>query len=277
MRKADDEEAPVCSRSPHSRQREEVLSNLARPFESQNSAMAEEWPSPEEEAPGSPLAASPRAFSPDRRSALAAAPSSAAVCFCISSDSSDSGNEANVERRPSASCHPARASKRRLSPIVVADSGDDSDCAAAPLLREDARKVCEVKEETTLATRAAEAQGTAAGLLDSSSVFDGRTQREAAETTLEEEADFPDVYQLFQEYDACFFEGRLAPVELRWSSRMTLCAGLCVYKVRKQRNPHPRRKNSSRLSAQSRSLLRTSEGRPLFHSSFRAAAQIPVL
>ena len=39
----------------------------------------------------------------------------------------------------------------------------------------------------------------------------------------------PDVHALFLEYDKMFFDGHLASVELRWSPRMTLCAGLCVY------------------------------------------------
>jgi SprT-like family len=39
----------------------------------------------------------------------------------------------------------------------------------------------------------------------------------------------PDVFSLFLEYDKLFFAGCLASVELKWSSRMTLCAGLCSY------------------------------------------------
>lgn len=39
----------------------------------------------------------------------------------------------------------------------------------------------------------------------------------------------PDVHALFLEYDRLFFDGCLACVELKWSPRMTLCAGICVY------------------------------------------------
>lgn len=39
----------------------------------------------------------------------------------------------------------------------------------------------------------------------------------------------PDVRTLFGEFDKQFFKGALASVEVRWSPRMTLCAGMCVY------------------------------------------------
>lgn len=39
----------------------------------------------------------------------------------------------------------------------------------------------------------------------------------------------PDVQGLFTAFDAQFFGGRLSSVEVRWSPRMTLCAGQCVY------------------------------------------------
>lgn len=39
----------------------------------------------------------------------------------------------------------------------------------------------------------------------------------------------PDVHAMFLDFNARFFHGRLDCVELRWSKRMTLCAGLCVY------------------------------------------------
>ncbi|VDK40872.1 unnamed protein product [Taenia asiatica] len=39
----------------------------------------------------------------------------------------------------------------------------------------------------------------------------------------------PDVRSLFATFDAQFFGGRLSGVEVRWSPRMTLCAGQCVY------------------------------------------------
>lgn len=42
----------------------------------------------------------------------------------------------------------------------------------------------------------------------------------------------PDVCALFVEFDNQFFGSRLKAVEVRWSPRMTLCAGLCVYERR---------------------------------------------
>ena len=42
----------------------------------------------------------------------------------------------------------------------------------------------------------------------------------------------PDIHALFLQYNQMFFNGALAGVELRWSKRMTLCAGLCVYEGR---------------------------------------------
>ena len=37
------------------------------------------------------------------------------------------------------------------------------------------------------------------------------------------------MHELFLEYNATFFSGKLAAVEVRWSPKMTLCAGLCIY------------------------------------------------
>ncbi|KAI9987204.1 hypothetical protein PInf_023172 [Phytophthora infestans] len=39
----------------------------------------------------------------------------------------------------------------------------------------------------------------------------------------------PDLHSLFAEYNRMFFEGRLAGCEVKWSKRMTLCAGLCSF------------------------------------------------
>lgn len=38
-----------------------------------------------------------------------------------------------------------------------------------------------------------------------------------------------DIHALFQLFDAQYFSSRLASVEVRWSPRMTLCAGICVW------------------------------------------------
>ena len=39
----------------------------------------------------------------------------------------------------------------------------------------------------------------------------------------------PDLRALFHEYNGTFFEGRLEACEVRWSPRMTRCAGLCLF------------------------------------------------
>lgn len=40
----------------------------------------------------------------------------------------------------------------------------------------------------------------------------------------------PDVFELFQFYNDYFYDGFLGGVELKWSERMTLCAGTCELK-----------------------------------------------
>ncbi|KAL4649151.1 sprT-like domain-containing protein Spartan [Arapaima gigas] len=42
----------------------------------------------------------------------------------------------------------------------------------------------------------------------------------------------PDVRAMFLSFNDMFFWGKLSAVEVRWSSRMTLCAGLCCYEGR---------------------------------------------
>lgn len=39
----------------------------------------------------------------------------------------------------------------------------------------------------------------------------------------------PDVHDLFVYYNARYFHQALAPCQVSWSKRMTLCAGLCSY------------------------------------------------
>uniref|UniRef100_A0A8C4NB54 DNA-dependent metalloprotease SPRTN n=1 Tax=Eptatretus burgeri TaxID=7764 RepID=A0A8C4NB54_EPTBU len=42
----------------------------------------------------------------------------------------------------------------------------------------------------------------------------------------------PDVRALFMQFNDLYFWGKLAGVEVKWSTRMTLCAGLCCYEGR---------------------------------------------
>ncbi len=38
----------------------------------------------------------------------------------------------------------------------------------------------------------------------------------------------PDIYELFRYYNALFFQNELEACEVKWSKRMTLCAGTCA-------------------------------------------------
>ncbi|CAJ0961791.1 unnamed protein product, partial [Mesorhabditis belari] len=42
----------------------------------------------------------------------------------------------------------------------------------------------------------------------------------------------PDIFALFKQFDATFFWSELACCEVKWSPRMTSCAGICVYEGR---------------------------------------------
>lgn len=52
---------------------------------------------------------------------------------------------------------------------------------------------------------------------------------------LTEHSELPELHALFCFYDDAFFYSALQSVEVRWSTKMTLCAGLCVYNVRSKR------------------------------------------
>ena len=43
------------------------------------------------------------------------------------------------------------------------------------------------------------------------------------------ESPFPDIHELFNNYNDCLFNGKLSSVYVEWSKRMTLCAGVCSY------------------------------------------------
>lgn len=40
---------------------------------------------------------------------------------------------------------------------------------------------------------------------------------------------FVDIHKSFLLFNTLYFQGKLASVEVKWSNRMTLCAGLCCY------------------------------------------------
>ncbi|SBT40896.1 hypothetical protein, conserved [Plasmodium ovale wallikeri] len=48
--------------------------------------------------------------------------------------------------------------------------------------------------------------------------------------TISEDTEFPDLQELFCEYNARYFFDKLKSVQVKWSNKMKLCAGICVYK-----------------------------------------------
>ncbi|CDU20188.1 hypothetical protein YYC_00409 [Plasmodium yoelii 17X] len=44
------------------------------------------------------------------------------------------------------------------------------------------------------------------------------------------DTEFPDLYQLFSEYNIKYFYNRLESVQVKWSNKMKLCAGICIFK-----------------------------------------------
>ncbi|EAA19477.1 hypothetical protein [Plasmodium yoelii yoelii] len=45
------------------------------------------------------------------------------------------------------------------------------------------------------------------------------------------DTEFPDLYQLFSEYNIKYFYNRLESVQVKWSNKMKLCAGICIFKA----------------------------------------------
>ncbi|KJP86869.1 hypothetical protein AK88_03480 [Plasmodium fragile] len=44
------------------------------------------------------------------------------------------------------------------------------------------------------------------------------------------DTDFPDLLQLFEEYNEKYFFNKLKSVQVKWSNKMKLCAGICIFK-----------------------------------------------
>lgn len=55
------------------------------------------------------------------------------------------------------------------------------------------------------------------------------TERYSASTTATESDPNPDLHTLFLNYNTLFFQSKLSHIEVKWSKRMTICAGLCYY------------------------------------------------
>ncbi|CAD2098548.1 hypothetical protein YYG_03117 [Plasmodium vinckei petteri] len=44
------------------------------------------------------------------------------------------------------------------------------------------------------------------------------------------DTEFPDLHELFSEYNLKYFYNRLESVQVKWSNKMKLCAGICIFK-----------------------------------------------
>ncbi|KAF9575233.1 hypothetical protein EC968_003874 [Mortierella alpina] len=59
-------------------------------------------------------------------------------------------------------------------------------------------------------------------------------QEDFGADTLDSDAPFKDLHGLFLAFNDQYFESKLSACEVRWSPRMTRCAGLCLYQSRAQ-------------------------------------------
>ncbi|SBT40530.1 conserved Plasmodium protein, unknown function [Plasmodium ovale wallikeri] len=62
--------------------------------------------------------------------------------------------------------------------------------------------------------------------------FDVECVEDAVVYDESKDTEFPDLQELFCEYNARYFFDKLKSVQVKWSNKMKLCAGICVYKVR---------------------------------------------
>ncbi|KAG0350282.1 hypothetical protein BG005_010191 [Podila minutissima] len=69
-----------------------------------------------------------------------------------------------------------------------------------------------------------------------SPIFIHSTTDRNNDAALEDEstAPFKDLHGLFLAFNDQYFESKLSACEVRWSPRMTLCAGLCLYQASAQ-------------------------------------------
>ncbi|SBS96236.1 conserved Plasmodium protein, unknown function [Plasmodium ovale curtisi] len=60
--------------------------------------------------------------------------------------------------------------------------------------------------------------------------FDVECVEDAVVYDESKDTEFPDLQELFCEYNARYFFDKLKSVQVKWSNKMKLCAGICVYK-----------------------------------------------
>ncbi|KAL8270134.1 hypothetical protein Esti_005933 [Eimeria stiedai] len=153
-------------------------------------------------------------------------------CISISSDSDDNQEPTARPSRTSSLSQDIAGSSSRSSnkaPVcVLVDSDEDSDYKHDVLALLDSDG--EAAENGLLKPQqlAAIRKISSSSNLESSSSSSGEVLGVSAAAAAELE--FPCIYDLFASYNSRFFGGRLSHVEVKWSSRMTLCAGLCVYR-----------------------------------------------
>ncbi|KAL8428454.1 hypothetical protein Efla_003270 [Eimeria flavescens] len=144
-----------------------------------------------------------------------------------SSNSSSTSNSSNSSNTNSLSIVKALKTEC-FPPLVLIDSEEDSDykCDIMNLLDSDSDAAegprGKLKQRrSTVSSPSSSSSSSSAGSNSGSSSLD---------VCSASEFEFPCIYELFAEYNRLFFNGRLGHVEVKWSSKMTLCAGLCVYR-----------------------------------------------
>ncbi|CAH1262530.1 SPRTN [Branchiostoma lanceolatum] len=83
-----------------------------------------------------------------------------------------------------------------------------------------------------MAENVASSDGEGAAASSSSSHHPGSKSLSIVDQSWELTDPNPNVHALFREFNATYFWGKLDCVEVKWSPRMTLCAGLCCYEGR---------------------------------------------
>ena len=104
----------------------------------------------------------------------------------------------------------------------------DADALYAQLLQRRELERAEAEEAASVARLASASSNASASVGSvSQSALIGQHHEE-----LSSAKPFVDVHSLFVVYSALFFHNSLSAVHVRWSNRMTLCAGLCRYDIR---------------------------------------------
>jgi len=123
-----------------------------------------------------------------------------------------------------ASKFPNNTGKRSRSDVIMLDDDEDSTSK---------RRDLDFSEQLAMRLQQEEYD---ASVSSSATPVPPRSQPSAAaadpDAAILSVTDFPDAHQLFQFYNDTYFQSTLSGCEVRWSKRMTLCAGVCSYEGR---------------------------------------------